>query len=171
MKYFKIVFGLLILLPLVFLAIGFVKPSVSYESRVTINSSVDESWKVMTDPSLLSEWLVGYKRTELISGEAGTVGAISNIYFDQNGKEVVIKETITNVVPQKMIGMNFENDFMDMVYQIEIQDVDGKTQIDSKTTAKGNGLISRSMTALMKGALVQQEDTNLHKLKDLVGSR
>ena len=95
----------MVLLVLLFLAIGFIKPSVSYQNQVLINAPAGKAWQVMTDPSKLGEWLVGYKRSELISGEPGTVGAVSNIYFDQNGKELVIKETVTKVDDGKMLSL------------------------------------------------------------------
>lgn len=167
MKFLKIALILVLLLVVAFLAIGFIKPSVSYQNEVLINAPKDKSWQVMMDPSKLNEWLTGYKRSELISGEAGTVGAVSNIYFDQNGKEIVIKETIT-VVENDVLGMDFENDFMDMKYDIRIQEIEGKSQLSSRTTAKAKGMVSRSITSLMKGTLVNQEQTNLDKLKRVI---
>lgn len=171
MKIVKALLGIILMLVLLFLAIGIIRPSVSYENEVIINQPTSVVWAVMTDPTKLADWLDGYQRTELISGEPGTVGAVTSIFFVQNGKEVVIKETITQVVPNDMIAMDFENEFMNMEYQIEIKNVDNKSRVSSKTIAKGSNLFSRSMVGLMKGVLSQQENTNLSKLKALAESQ
>ena len=42
------------------------------------------------------------------------------------------------------------------------------TRINSSTTTEGNGLCSKSIMALMGGALKQQEETNLSNLKKTI---
>lgn len=105
---------------------------------------------------------------EHISGTPGTVGAVSNVYFDNDGQSMSIKETITDIVPNKSISMLYESDFMNMEYQLNLTSIDGKTKINSITTAKGNGIISKSIMALMGSSLKEQEDTNLSNLKKTI---
>lgn len=57
---------------------------------------------------------------------------------------------------------------MPLPLSIEMREEDGKTWIHSRTTAKANGVISRSMTALIKRGLVNQEQTNLTNLKQAI---
>jgi seryl-tRNA(Sec) selenium transferase len=79
-----------------------------------------------------------------------------------------IKETITDIVPDKSITMTFEDDFMNMDYTMSVASVDGKTQINSSTTAVGNGTLSKSIMALMGGTIKEQEETNLVNLKKAI---
>lgn len=81
---------------------------------------------------------------------------------------MVIRETITNIVPEESIAMLYENDFMNMDYKMTMTSVDGKTKINSHTTAKGNGMFSKSMMAFIESSLKAQEETNLANLKKTV---
>jgi hypothetical protein len=96
MKYLKYLLGILLLLVILFFAIGMITPSVSYESEVTVNKSADEAWAVMSDESKMSQWISGFKRTEPVSGEPNTIGAVSKVYVEDNGEEIVMEETVTN---------------------------------------------------------------------------
>ncbi len=171
MKFLKILVGVLVLLLLFFVIKGLITPSLAYESEINVSKSIKESWAVMQDESNLSQWLEGYQKSELVSGTAGTVGAVSKIYFDQGGQETIITETIIEIQPNEKITMNFSMDFMDMDYEVVFSENNGGgTNIKSKTITKGNGWFARSMVSFMKGAMVQQEDGNMDKLKKVIES-
>lgn len=166
-KFFLISIGLLIV---VFLLIGVIKPDVTYEREVIVDKPVAESWAVMQDEEKMPEWLTGFQRIEHISGTPGTVGAVSDVYFDNNGEVMAIRETITDVVPQKSISMTFQSDFMDMDYTLVMAPLDDQTKISTSTTAEGNSMISKSIMALVSGSIKGQEETNLSKLKETIES-
>lgn len=143
-------------------------PTISYENEVLVNKSVAESWAVMSDVTKLPKWLKGFKRTELVSGTENTVGAVSNIYFEEEGNEMVMKETITALSPQKHQAMSFTMDFMDMTYDMYFEEEAGQTRIRSKTTASGNGAINRSIVSLMPSTMKGQDEESLINLKKLI---
>lgn len=168
MKYIKYTLGVIAILAIVFLALGLIKPTVTYECETMVEKSIEESWAVLQDTEKLSEWLPGFQKIEHISGSPGTKGAVSNVYFDNNGESMAIKETITNIVPNESISMKYESDFMDMDYKLTVTSFDGKTKINSSTTAEGNGIFSKSIMALMGSSLKEQEETNLLNLKKTI---
>ena len=170
MKYLKYVLIALAALAIGFFAVGFIQSEVSYEIDIMVDKPVEVSWEVAQDPDKMADWLPGYQKSEHVSGTPGTVGAVSDIYFVNNGQEMVIRETITEIKPKESISMVFEDDFMNMDYTLAMSDVDGKTKIKSYTTAKGNGMVSRSFMALLKGTLEDQEVTNLENLKKTIES-
>jgi len=165
MKILKYILGIIAVLAIVFLLLGFIKSEINYDSDILVEKSLAESWAVSQDEDKMSEWLDGFIRYEHISGTPGTVGAVSDVYFEQNGEESVIRETIKEIVPNESISMEFTSGFMDMDYKIGMSEENGKTKVSSSTTARGNGLISRSILALISGSLKDQEDTNLYKLR------
>jgi len=171
MKILKYIFGILLLLFIGFILLGVFKPSVEYKSAVTVDKSANEVWAVMQDTTKLSEWLSGFQKSELVSGTYNTVGAVSNIYFIENGAESIIQETITALDPGKKMAMDFHIDsFMDMEYEMLLDESNGKTSITATTKAKGLGLWQRSMVAMMGGAMQKQEDINMDKLKNIVNN-
>ena len=168
MKYLKYILGIMAILVIIFLLIGIIKPDASYDCEIMVDKPLEESWSVTQDEEKMSEWLEGFQKVEQVSGTSGTVGAVSNVYFITDGQEMTIKETITDIKPNESIEMLFESDFMNMDYKLKMASVNGKTKINSSTNAKGNGMFSKSIMALMGSSLKTQEETNLTNLKKTI---
>ncbi|WP_086477984.1 SRPBCC family protein [Arenibacter amylolyticus] len=168
MKYLKYILGTFAMLVMVFLLIGVVKPQLTYEYDIMVDKPLAESWAVSQDEEKMSEWLEGFQKIEPISGTPGEVGSVSDVYFMDDGQEMVIRETITDIKPNQSISMLFTSDFMDMDYKLVMEAVDGKTKISSNTNCKGNGMVSKSLVALMGGFIKGQEETNLMNLKNTI---
>ncbi len=168
MKYLKYLLYLIIVLALIFFGKGLLTPSVSYESEIVVDKPAREAWAVLSDETKLPEWIEGFKRTELVSGTANTVGAVSKVYVEDNGQEMVMEETITALEPNERMAMTFTMDFMDMDYEILLKENDGKTTISSKSTTEGNGIFAKSLISFMPGAMKEQEEKNLSNLKKVI---
>ncbi|MEP0265375.1 SRPBCC family protein [Dokdonia sp.] len=168
MKYLKYVLGLILLIAIIFFGKGLLTPSINYESEIVVNKSVEESWAVMSDETKLSQWIKEVKKIELVSGTANTVGAVSNVYVEDGGQEMVMEETITKITPNELMAMTFTMDFMNMDYEMHMKEEGGKTTITSKSTTTGNGLFAKSMLSFMGGSMKTQEDNNLNNLKTLI---
>jgi carbon monoxide dehydrogenase subunit G len=168
MKYLKYAIGIIAILLIGFLALGFIKPNVNYECEILVDKNSNESWEVLQDVEKLPEWLQGFQKIEHISGTPGEVGAVSMVYFDYEGESMSIKETITNVVPNESISMLYESEFMNMEYKLSFTSINKTTKIITITTAEGNGIISKSILALMGSTLKHQEEENLINLKKAI---
>jgi uncharacterized membrane protein len=168
MKYLKYLLGLILLLVIIFFAKGILTPSIYYESEIVVNKPAKEAWAVMSDESNLPKWIDGFKRTEHVSGTENTIGAISNVYIEESGEEIVMQETITNIRQDELMAMTFTMDFMDMEYEMLFDEKDGKTNIKTKSKTIGNGLFAKSLVSFMTGAMKSQEDNNLISLKKLI---
>lgn len=168
MKILKYIIGIVAVLVIAFFLIGQFQPEVTYDCEIMVDKPLAEAWAVAQDPDKMSEWLPGFQKIEHVSGTPNTVGAVSNVYFENNGENMVIQETITSITPNESVSMTFTSDFMDMDYSLSVMTVDGQTKIMSSTIAKGNGAFSKSIMASMSGTLKTQEDTNLANLKNAI---
>ena len=169
MKYLKYLAAILGILILFFIGRGFVTPSISYESEITVDKPIKEAWAVMNDESKLKQWLTGITNIEHVSGEKGTVGAKTKYTFDENGTETTVVETIRSVTPDESIAMHFNMEgAMNMNYKVNFSEKDGKTHIKSYTTTTGEGMFMRSMVSFMRGSFQTQEDTNMGNLQKLI---
>lgn len=168
MKYLKYIIGVLLILPILFILFGVIKPKVSYDCEITVEKSLSESWAVAQDPDKMKDWIPGFKKMVQISGTHGTVGAVADVYFDSGGQEMIIRETITEIKPNESISMTYTSDFMNMDYQLSMDQINGSTKVSSSTTTTGNGIFSKSMVALMGGSIKAQEETNLVNLKKTI---
>ena len=165
LKYLVIIVGVLTIL---FFALGVITPSVNYKNEVTVNKSTSEAWAVMADESLMSEWINGYEKTELISGTPYTVGAVSKIYFDNDGEKMEVTETITAIEENKSLAMSYTMDFMNMDYELMMEEKAGVTHITSTSNVSGNGMAAKSIVSLISGPLAEQEQQNLDNLKKVI---
>ncbi|MEO1031967.1 MAG: SRPBCC family protein [Bacteroidota bacterium] len=168
MKYLKYILGILALLIIGFFLLGLIKSEVTYQCEITVDKPLDEAWAVSQDEEKMADWLEGFQRIEQVSGTPGTVGAVSDVYFINEGQEMVIRETIKDIVPNKSIAMSFTSDFMNMDYKLAMESLGRKTKITSNTTAVGNGMVSKSVMALVGSSIKAQEDTNLASLKKTI---
>lgn len=168
MKYLKYILGILAVLIIAFFLLGIISPEVSYDCEIIVDKPLGESWAVTQDEEKMPDWLEGFKSIEHVSGVPGTTGAVSDVYFITDGQEMTIRETITEIIPNESISMSFASDFMDMDYKLIMKFIDGKTKINSSTTAVGNGMFSRSVMALMGKSIKTQEETNLINLKKTI---
>ena len=168
MKYLKYILGIIAVLFIIFLALGLIKPELSYECEIVVDKPLAESWAIVQDEEKLQEWLTGLQKIEHVSGTPGTVGAVSDVYFENDGQKMSIRETITNIVPDESISMTYSSDFMDMDYTLVMTAMNGKTKINTSTTAEGNGLFSKSIMVLIGGSVKVQEETNLSNLRKTI---
>ena len=170
MKILKYVLIVLLVLIVLFFGNGLLNSPISYSAKVTVDKPATEAWAVMQDESKLSQWIINLKRIELVSGPANTVGAVSNIYVDENGQEMVMQETITGYEPGELMAMEFTMDFMDMDYRMELTEENGQTTIQSSSTVTGNGLFAKSLIAFMSSSFQTEEEKTLDRLKVLIAS-
>lgn len=168
MKILKYLLALVLILVMLFFAMGFIKPSVEYDCEVRIEKPAMEVWAVMSDESKMSEWIKGYKSSELISGTPNTIGAVTKVNIEENGTEMSMEETITALVPNKRMAMDFTMDFMNMDYDLRLEDNGSYTIVKTKSKTVGNGMVAKSMISFMPSAMEAQEVENLNNLKRLV---
>jgi len=169
MKILKTILWILALLFLIFIGRGILTDSVSYESEITVDKPVNESWAVMNDESKISQWLEGITAVKHVSGVKGEVGAVTEYTFNQGGQESTVIETIRSINPEGQIVMDFASPgAMDMAYKVDFAPDGGKTKIKSSTEVTGQGFIMKCLIPWIKGSLVAQEDSNMGKLKKLI---
>ena len=169
MKFLKWALGVFVLLVILFLAAGFISPTISYDSSITVNKPIKESWAVMSDESKISQWLKGITKVEHVSGEKGKVGCVTKYTFVENGQESIVVETIKEIKDDEYIVMDFTMEgAMTMDYKINYSENDGKTDIKSSTIVKGDGMFMRSILSFMTSTMKAQEDENLSNLKKLI---
>ena len=170
MKYFKYLLGIIACLVIGFFLLGMIKPELSYECEIMVEKPIAECWAVSQDETKMADWLAGYQQIKPISGEPGKIGSIADVYFNNEGQEMIIRETITKIEPNESISMLFESDFMNMNYKFSMRSINGQTKIFSNTTAIGNGAISKSIMVLMGSFIKGQEELNLAMLKKTIES-
>ena len=172
MKILKYLLYTILGLIVVFLALGMIYPTVDYGYEITVDKPAKEAWAVSMDESKLSQWLKGYKSTELLSGEQGKEGSTYKITVEPSPGEDDFEmiETLVEIQEYERAVMKFDSDMgrFDQVYTFE--EKDGKTTMTSSAKITGNGIMTKSMFALMSmfGSFKAQEAENMDALKKVI---
>ena len=169
MKFVKYFFVLLLSLILLFVAKGFLTPSISYSSEITVEKPLKEAWAVMSDESKTSLWLEGIIDSELVSGQKGEIGSVTKYTFSNKGQETYIYETLKSIEEEKYVDIDFVIEGVKtMDYRMDFSFLDGKTVIKSSTTTTGDGMLMRSMLSFMQNSMLEQEEKNMNNLKKVI---
>ena len=62
--------------------LGLVSDQITYTSTVDVAAPVEEVWATFMDGPRMEEWLPGFTALEVVEGDAGTVGSLHRLYFD-----------------------------------------------------------------------------------------
>lgn len=158
-------FGTVILLVVVFLSFGFLYPTQMTETRVTINKPREAVWAYFTDQSKLKDWLPNVKSIENMSGEPMTKGSKFRMTFVENGREIVMTETMTEVKSNEVFAFVLENEVITANVKVMFTGNGDKTDVTEQNTFVGGNLFWRSLFAVMKASFQKQAMENYQKLK------
>ncbi|MCG3166178.1 MAG: hypothetical protein POELPBGB_01954 [Bacteroidia bacterium] len=169
-KIIFILLGIIGALILGFIAIGFIKPTYNGGVTVTVNAPVSTTFAVFNDTANMRKWMDNFKRIENISGAENEVGSKWKLVYDENGRDLVMTETITAFEQDKLFAFNMEDEYFKMDIEIRFEEKDGKTIITQTDKGEGKNLPARSMVAIMGslGLMQKQQQGMYNKLKDLV---
>ncbi|MDW3651037.1 MAG: SRPBCC family protein [Bacteroidia bacterium] len=67
-----------------------------YKGSKEINKPLEVVTKFFADPAYLAEYQDGFVKKELVSGKAGKEGAVSQMFYEHGGREMLLTETITS---------------------------------------------------------------------------
>jgi len=151
-----------------FIVIGFVKPTYEGTVTVTVNAPVSKTFAVFNDTTNMSKWMNTFKSIKNISGEKNEVGSKWELRYDENGRELVINETVTAFEQDKLFAFDMEDEFAKFHVEIRFEEVNGQTIIWQTSTGAGKGMAAKSMIAIMSGGIQKQQQEMYEKLKTLV---
>lgn len=173
MKILKYLLFLLIALIVLFFAAGLIKPNIKYGHQITVDKPIAEAWAVHKDDSKFNQWLEGFKSIEIVSGEPEAVGSKYKVIVEpgEGQPDFEMIETIISFKENDHIELQFDSDMMRFDQITSFSQKDGKTVIKTDSKVTGNGMIMRSMFALMDlftGSFQSQEMKNIEALKKVI---
>ena len=153
------------------LAMGFLKPTYKGTVSVTVNAPAAKTFAVFNNTDNMGKWMNGFKGIENVSGEKNQVGSKWKLHFTENGREMVIDETVTEFEQDKHFGFDMEDAFAKFHVDVRFEEQNGQTVISQTSEGAGKGIIARSMIAIMSGSVQSQQNEMYGKLKTLVESQ
>jgi hypothetical protein len=175
MKILKYIIAFILICILLFIAIGFIKPTVNYGHEIEVDKSAKEAWAVHIDDSKYGQWLDGFKSIDLISGELGEIGSKYKVVVNpgEGQPDFEMIEIVKDKKDYEYVDLNFDSDMMTFDQRTTFVENNGKTKIKTESKVGGKGIMMKSMFALMEmlgGSFQAQEEKNLEALKTVINS-
>ena len=76
---------------------------------VTIDADVDTVWAAFNNPDNMGRWQTNFDAYTQLSGEPGQPGSVAELTFNENGKIVVLTETITARREKSFLAGSYES--------------------------------------------------------------
>lgn len=167
-KIIFILLGIIVAIIVGFLAMGFLNPTHENSVSVTVNAPVSKSYSVFRNPDNMGKWMDNFKSFKNVSGGDNEVGSKWEIVFDENGRDLVMVETVTAIEHDKLFAFDVEDSFAKFHIEIKFEEVNGQTVITQNTTGAGESIAAKSMMAIMKGQINKQNEKMYNRLKTLI---
>ena len=170
MKILKWILGILLLLLLAFLLLGWLNPEYNESITTVIDAPVEKTFALANDEQHMDKWLENFKSMELIEGDGKSKGSKWKVTFDENGKEFDMIETVTDYVENERFAFDIDDEFGKYNISLNFEEKDGKTVLTEKMVGAAKGIFGKAFLALMKSSIKKQKTGWYEKLKAFVES-
>ena len=139
-----------------------------FRTRVEIKQPVERVYDAFMDQSQRPRWRKGLQSVELVSGKLGEPGSKQKLTFADTGRDLVLDETIIDVVANEACYFRLDHASMYSLTNVVFRERDGKTRVSSAVHVHGNGLLWRFLVPLMKGSFRRRQQADLKRFKALL---
>ncbi len=164
-KLLSIGLSIIVLLVGAFFAVGVFVPNYRYSTRVEIDRPIDAAWDYFADETKAKDWIKGLQSMELIGGEPRTVGSKYRMEFEQDGRHMVMTETVTDYVPRERFAFILENEVIRSEATVKFTSINGRTLVEQDVDVRGGNPFWRSLFALMRSSFKSNAQEMLDTLK------
>lgn len=173
MKTLKYILIAILVLIVLFFAMGLIKPTVNYGHEIIVDKPLKEAWAVTQDESKYDKWLEGFKSIELIEGQQNELGSKYKVIVEpgEGQPRFEMTQTLVSLKELEHVELHFDSEFMDFEQKIIFSVKEGKSSVRSESKVMAKNLASKSMFAIMEtfgGAFTKQEKKNFEALKKLI---
>lgn len=163
------VFGFIATCFLGFYVIGLVKPTVTYETKITINRSSQQVWAVFSNEELMKEWMPGFIKVDSIKGKPLSAGSEFKLHVEESGQKFEMIERVINVVPNEVYEFELENGILRNHVKIKFVETQAfTTEVTQYSEVQAQNWFMRSLFVFFKSQFKEQDETTLKALKKLV---
>jgi len=168
MKPAKIMLGILLSLLFAIWIAGLIGGETEYSVSVEVNTTSENAWKVFTNDSLFSYWLMGFKSIQRIAGTSLTQGSEYRLTFEEADQEYEMIQTLTAIEENRLFAFDGVTDIMDYHTEISFALSDSMTIITDHSVYKGKGFMLKAFIPLMHDMLVARAKQMYQKLAVLM---
>jgi carbon monoxide dehydrogenase subunit G len=144
--------------------------AMKHKTEVLIDADLATVWRMFDDPANMAKWQPTLKSFTHKSGMRGEPDAVSELIYDENGREIAMTETITARREPNFLGGAYESNWGSVVVFNHFEEVDAnKTRWTSNVNYSFKGFM-KVMALFMQKAIRNRSDRDMNRFKLLVES-
>lgn len=138
-------------------------------NTISIDSSMDKVWEVLSRPENTGEWQQGFQSWNLISGEKGTNGAKAEWIYKTGSNVVKVIETINQISKGSYEGL-FEHDALSLVMKLSTEEEGegDKTLLKTILDIKFHSSSMAVAAPFMRNVFTTRQENDLRNLKKFI---
>jgi len=134
----------------------------------TIDASLETVWAAFNNAADKGRWLLNFESYTHTSGDPGQPGAIAELSFNEKGKMLIVKETITECREPDFLSAIYDSKYASTIIVNHFRLVDKNTTRWSSWcnfTFKG---FMKIMALFLAGTIRKRTEDDMHRFKLLV---
>lgn len=134
----------------------------------TIDASLETVWAAFDNPDNMGRWQQNFESFTHKSGEPGQPGAISELVFNEKGKMIVLKETITERREPDFLSGTYESDYGTTIIVNHFEATDANTtRWTSWCKFSFRGLM-KFLSLFIAGSIRKRTEADMQRFKLMV---
>ena len=139
-----------------------------HKTDIVIDADLDTVWRMFDDQNNMTKWQPTLKSITHKSGTPGQLDAVSELVYEEDGRDVVMTETITARRERSFLGGTYDSNWGSVVIFNHFEAVgDGKTRWSSNMNYSFKGVM-RIMAFFMRKSICNRSDRDMNRFKLLV---
>lgn len=167
-KFMKYTAITILVIVIAFFIAGICYPSVSYESKITVNSPVETSFSVFTSAFKLSDWVSGLKGIGWISGGQNEVGSKWKFIVTRYDEDYELIQTLKAYKQNELFTSNSDNEIFTADVEVKFIPKGTSTEIISTSTLRGKNIFWKSAFVFAQSVLHKEDQEMYDKLKEVI---
>jgi uncharacterized protein YndB with AHSA1/START domain len=142
---------------------------VKIELNRRIRRDADTVRAAVTDAEALAEWQPTLKSLRVVSGRRGEAGSVSELVYDENGREVRLEETVTDSRDPELLELTYRGgQAVSRLRHWFASPAPGETVWTVDCDVRFHGLWRRLLAPLLKGSVRRRIDGDMARLQQLL---
>ncbi len=139
-----------------------------FKFETVIDADLETVWAAFDNPDNMNRWQQNLESFKLVSGEPGQPGAVSELVYDEKGKKVVMKETITERRQPDFLAGTYESPIGKALIVNHFEAVDqDSTRWSAWCNVTFQGLM-KVMSLFVGGAIRKRTEADMLRFKLMV---
>jgi len=167
-KFLKRVFITISVIGIIFFSAGIIFPSVTYESKVTVNKSAETSFSVFTSAFKLFDWVTGLKGIGWISGSQNEVGSKWKFIVTYFGNDYELIQTLKDFRQNESHACSSFHELFTNDVEVKFVSKGASTEITATSHLAGKNIFWKSVFFFAQFYLQRNDQKMYDKLKEVI---